>query len=495
MTDLRERDPKIRELVLRIIDQAPEPAPFPVGAVPPRAPRRRGRMLLAAACVAVLLVAAVVLATKSSSDKKPHISTSQTTALAAVDPLRGARLPKQGLAVITGTRMTLRTDAGAPIATVPVAKPGDDVLNDPWNLQLFVTSDGVRVVHLPLTFRTGVPSGCTVPTATASPDVAVCGARNGDQLLGDEVVADTNRWQAVITKPPVPNGVSVVDGHWEWAARSPDGKSVIAQWSGECETQTAFVISVSDGSVHAVTGEAGSAWGDAPESSALGWTSTGQILTTFGGSDAGCGSSSSLPRGVYAVSPTDLSRRLLVPLTPTATVLRWTSIDDGRGSTAPPSRAPAPTGDVVPVVVPSGCPNVQITPPETADDPLTFASDAAIGRFVDLAGWNRSDTVVDAKYRMWTTGGTSGGLTLDVSKDCGTAVADNSYAVELHDPKAKDPSVQRVVVAHFAVGWRVWGYAAAAAATPRPTVSVPASTRMRRGRHSMVVSSQTAAVS
>jgi hypothetical protein len=344
MTDLRDRDPKIRELVLRIVDQAPDPAPFPVGAVPPRVPRRRGRMLLAAACVMLLAIVGAVLAVISSPSKKPHISTSESTAPAAVDPLQGKQLPQQGLAVIAGNRMTLRADDGHEIATVPVAKLGNDVLNDPWNVQLFVTSTGVRVVHLPLTSRTGVPSGCTVPTATAeAANIAECGPRNGDQLLGDHIAVDQGGWRTVITKPPVPNGASVVDGHWEWAARSPDGKWVIAQWSGECETQTAFVISVSDGSVHAVTGEAGSAWGDAPESTVLGWTSSGHAVAEFGGGDTGCGGASALPHGVYVVSPTNLSRRLLVPLPTTSSLLRWTTVDDRRVSevSSPPSTATA----------------------------------------------------------------------------------------------------------------------------------------------------------
>src|SRR5689334_21859031 len=139
MTDVRDRDPKIRELVLRIVDAAPDPAPFPVGATLPRSPRRRGRLVLAAACAVVLAVVGVVLATKSSSDKKPRVSTSETT---VPDPLGGKPLPEQGLAVIDGTQMTLRGDDGKVIATVPVGDVADDVLNDPWNVQLFVTRSG-----------------------------------------------------------------------------------------------------------------------------------------------------------------------------------------------------------------------------------------------------------------------------------------------------------------------------------------------------------------
>src|SRR5689334_20615700 len=138
MTDVRDRDPKIRELVLRIVDAAPEPAPFPIGATPPRAPRRRGRVLVAAACVVVLAVVGVVLATKSSPDKKPRVSTSETT---TPDVLHGKPLPKQGIAVLDGKRATLHRDDGSVIATVPFAEPTHGT---GWDVQLFVTRTGVR---------------------------------------------------------------------------------------------------------------------------------------------------------------------------------------------------------------------------------------------------------------------------------------------------------------------------------------------------------------
>jgi len=331
MTDLRDRDPKIRELVLRIVDQAPQPAPFPIGAVPSGGPRRRGRVLIAVAGVVVLAAVVIALATRASPDKKPRISTSETTAPAA-DPLHGAKLPKQGLAVINGSQMTLRADDGREVSTVPVAKLADNVLNDPWNVQLFVTRNSVRPVHVTLLARGGVPDGCTVPTATAVANVAICGPRNGDQLLGDHIVVRQTGWQTLITKPPVPNGASIVGGHWEWAARSADDKWLLAQWSGECEAQHGFMISVADGSLHAVTGEGAATWGDAPESRVIGWAASGQALAVFGGADTGCGRDGALPRGVYLVSPTNLSRRLLVPLGGATTVLRWTTVDDERAT-------------------------------------------------------------------------------------------------------------------------------------------------------------------
>lgn len=73
---------------------------------------------------------------------------------------------------------------------------------------------------------------------------------------------------------PLPHGAPVINGdpagHWRWARFSPDATWVLAQWCGECEIPTAFMVR-SDARVPLpVTG--GRGLRHAPESIALGWT-------------------------------------------------------------------------------------------------------------------------------------------------------------------------------------------------------------------------------
>jgi hypothetical protein len=65
-------------------------------------------------------------------------------------------------------------------------------------------------------------------------------------------------------------------GHWSWAAVSPDGTALLAQWTAECEVPVAFFITLKDGSPSVVTGE--NDWIDSPVSVALGWTTDGRAI-------------------------------------------------------------------------------------------------------------------------------------------------------------------------------------------------------------------------
>jgi hypothetical protein len=69
---------------------------------------------------------------------------------------------------------------------------------------------------------------------------------------------------------------TVPSGHWTWAAISPDGSSLLAQWTAECEVPVAFFVSLESGSPSVVTG--GRDWADSPESFALGWTTDGKAI-------------------------------------------------------------------------------------------------------------------------------------------------------------------------------------------------------------------------
>jgi hypothetical protein len=81
-------------------------------------------------------------------------------------------------------------------------------------------------------------------------------------------------------------------GHWVKAFVSPDLKTVLAQWSGECEAQSAYFVS-RGGKLRPVTGAA------ADESIALGWVGRrARILVPR----AACGAQYATP-GIYLVDP------------------------------------------------------------------------------------------------------------------------------------------------------------------------------------------------
>ncbi len=82
------------------------------------------------------------------------------------------------------------------------------------------------------------------------------------------------------------------DGRWVKLYLSPDTKTWLGQWSGECEVQTAFFVPAGGGKPRPVTGHA------ADESIALGWAThnRARILVPR----AACGSQFRKP-GIYLV--------------------------------------------------------------------------------------------------------------------------------------------------------------------------------------------------
>ena len=100
-----------------------------------------------------------------------------------------------------------------------------------------------------------------------------------------------------VTKPP---GSKV--GHWVTAYLSPDRKTLLAQWSAECEVPVAYFVAARGGTPRALsTG--------AEESVAHGWTGDGRAIVEF--PKGVCGGTAGRP-GLYLVS-VDGARRLLTP--------------------------------------------------------------------------------------------------------------------------------------------------------------------------------------
>ncbi len=96
------------------------------------------------------------------------------------------------------------------------------------------------------------------------------------------------------------------DGLWQSVALSPDGKTLLALWSADCEEPTSFFVDVATGRMRAVTGERD--WRKAPESIPLGWSHSGQAVVNL--LSGGCGDGTK-PAGIYLIEPKTLQRRLV----------------------------------------------------------------------------------------------------------------------------------------------------------------------------------------
>ena len=88
---------------------------------------------------------------------------------------------------------------------------------------------------------------------------------------------------------------------------SPDRKTLLAQWSAECEFPIAFFVDGRDGAVRPVVGRS---LRDAPMSIADGWTQDGRAIVELPA--AACGNGIHKP-GIYLVA-LDGTRTLVQPL-------------------------------------------------------------------------------------------------------------------------------------------------------------------------------------
>jgi hypothetical protein len=178
--------------------------------------------------------------------------------------LLSAPLPQRGLVRETKAGVELQSLAGRPLRTLP---------------------------------------GLDLALDQAAPHVVVLRNRRGALYAFDgRTLRPRGRRGAVRVVAPKPKGI----GHWVWAERSPSGRALLAQWSGECEIPVAFLIF--DGKLHSY----------GPETVALGWLPTGEAVVHF--RPLGCvGSRRS---GIYA-SLSTTKMRLLMRTPRFAQYLMW----------------------------------------------------------------------------------------------------------------------------------------------------------------------------
>jgi hypothetical protein len=150
-------------------------------------------------------------------------------------------------------------------------------------------------------------SGSTAPPApsAASPPAsrtctpAVDGFRTCDHgAVGSSIERRAADGQWVGLAEALTHGGKESLGHWRAVHPSPDAKTLLAQWSGECEIPIAFFLPANGGAPRPVTGER--EWHKAPESIAVGWSRDGRARVHL--LRGACGIAAQRP-GTYLIDP------------------------------------------------------------------------------------------------------------------------------------------------------------------------------------------------
>ena len=211
-----------------------------------------------------------------------------------LNPQHLPRLPARGLAETTARGVLLQTLRGRPLGLVRglhVAEPrathglllqdrrGQKLAYDPYARRFRPVSP------MPTTYS----PGCRMVDATLHQQLLVCG-RHLDVVFVRPAGSSARRLVARARRG---------DGRWTWAEFSPTGGAILAQWSGECESPSAYLIT--HGRIRPYGGS------DAVESVGLGWLPDKRAVVSFW--SGVCGAGNPAP-GVYAVPARGRPQRL-----------------------------------------------------------------------------------------------------------------------------------------------------------------------------------------
>jgi hypothetical protein len=124
--------------------------------------------------------------------------------------------------------------------------------------------------------------------------------KNGWQIAMTLQVRRSGEWEIIAREPAGAFGRhgSHYWGIWSKVKLSPDGKTLLATWSAECDGAYAFFIPAAGGKPRLVTGKFD--WSSSPMSNGIGWAPDGRArVEVFG---EGCGGSGWTP-GTYLIDP------------------------------------------------------------------------------------------------------------------------------------------------------------------------------------------------
>ena len=253
----------------------------------------------------------------SPGDEDPDHTGGSTSSTAVVDSSSwsGAgfsELPVSGIAVAADDELLLYDYAGTELARTTTHAVAQ--LQRSNGLELAVVRPEPSVDVVPAD-RSEVPPDCEAAATGGGVRVALCGGEE-QQPQRVESVSPTGEHRVIAGPPAGSNGL----GHWRTAIPSPDGRLVLATWSGECESVTAFLIPT-DGGQTATTIDGRGGLADAVESSGVGWAPDGRAIVELG--TGVCGAGAAEP-GVHLLDPVDLRTEVVIPLAdPQPTVHLW----------------------------------------------------------------------------------------------------------------------------------------------------------------------------
>ena len=217
----------------------------------------------------------------------------RTAVLAMSAPMAGA-----GVGLIDGSEVRLLTVTGE---TIAVGNAPDFYVND-LARPIEARIEGASVaLHTGATVRewAGAPFArdCIGPRSEQrGRAVAICGSDNRPPDRID--VADSQGVRTLVQSPST-GAAAMPRGHWRAALVSPNGATVLAQWSGECEVPRAFFIDIATGVAAPVTGGRGEGPFEAPNSIGLTWADDRTALAVL--PEGACGAGTQ-PAGLYAVA-------------------------------------------------------------------------------------------------------------------------------------------------------------------------------------------------
>jgi hypothetical protein len=287
----------------------------------PRRPRRDPRPVLKALAVAAVLALLVVAGARLANRDSIERSAGPTpTPTPTVEQLGGG--PLKAAAATSGDPSSLdffvQRLANAPALEFVAPRNGRPALADPSLGTVVLYADGAKRAAELVARSAGIDRTRALMAADKvklsfnvrdAQVVIVFGPDLQERTLeqsgnctpaghvtgGDLALCETNHNGGVVTGflvngQRLPVDAMHVRGHWLWAAASPDGKTILADWTGECEVPQTFMIDVAQGKPRPVTG---------PGSEAYGWTTDGRAIVGRR-ADPGC-SDGSAP-GLYLVT-------------------------------------------------------------------------------------------------------------------------------------------------------------------------------------------------
>jgi hypothetical protein len=136
--------------------------------------------------------------------------------------------------------------------------------------------------------------GCASVHGGGGIRVAVCGPEHGPGEI--RVLAGDGHSRLI-------SGAVDPSGHWRYALPSPDGRWILAQWSGECEVPVAYLFPATGSPGRPVAGAE-------RETVAIGWAPDGKAIVGFWA--GACGDGDDQP-GTYLVDPATGRRRRIHP--------------------------------------------------------------------------------------------------------------------------------------------------------------------------------------